>query len=527
MVEKLGIVSKPRNSWRLFSVALILSGLMVWGIEHIVVARGFLSFQENLNRNATHLADGNNKAVVLGSMIMMGSINPIIRDTAQGVLKPGNPQVMALLTRLEEAYGLGNIRVINRAGEVVAYYTKLSKSAVGKNRSSRPYFVAAMKGEASMYAALGHTSGERGFYIAAPILEKGAIINVSSLGFDSKPAPEAAKLAVSGVVGAVVAKLGFEEVDRLLKQDTAALAVVSPEGVVFASNVAAWQFQVLGRQKNIDLLKNEQRVNTAFEKNAPRLLKVDDRGWLLEKGHSLKMVSATIDWKDPQGSWRLVGFADPRKIFGNMARILVGVLCFAFILLCDDWWRARQRVAERTAELEKANLHLAALSHTDGLTGLSNRRHFDKVLNEEWLRAKRSGQPLALMLIDVDHFKKFNDHYGHQAGDKCLQSIASILQSSAQRAGDMAARYGGEEFCLLLADTNAEIGPQLAEAVRHSIESLRMPHELSPSGIVTVSIGIAVMVPEAGYDAESLLHYADKALYCAKNDGRNRVVLAG
>jgi diguanylate cyclase (GGDEF)-like protein len=525
LVEKLSIVSKRRNALRLFSVALILSVLMVWGIEQIVVARSFKSFQENLNRNATRLADGKNKSVVLGSMIMMGSINHIIRDTAQGALKPSNPEVMALLTRLEVAYGLSNIRVINQEGEVVAYYTKSSKSAVGKNRSIRPYFTAAMKGEASMYAALGHTSGERGFYIAAPILEKDAAIDVSSLGFEGKPTSRVAK-AAPNVIGAVVAKLGFEEVDRLLQQDKSALAVVSPEGVVFASNVAAWQYQVLGRQQNIDLLKNEQRVNAAFEMNPPHLMAVDDRGWLWEKGHSLKMVSSTIDWKDPQGSWRLVGFADTHNFFGNIARILVGVLCFAFILLCNDWWLARQRVAERTADLEEANRHLAALSHTDGLTRLSNRRHFDKVLTEEWLRAKRNGQPLTLMLIDVDHFKKFNDHYGHQAGDRCLQSIASSLQSSAQRAGDMAARYGGEEFCLLLADTNAEIGQQLAEAVRHSIELLCIPHALSPSGIVTVSIGVAVMVPEAGHDAESLLHFADKALYCAKNDGRNRVVLA-
>lgn len=178
---------------------------------------------------------------------------------------------------------------------MVAYYTKLSKSAVGKNRSSRPYFVAAIKGEASIYAALGYTSGERGFYIAAPILEKDATIDVSSLGFDGKPTSGAAKVAAPSIVGALVAKLGFEEVDRLLKQDTTALAVVSPEGVVFASNVTAWQFQVLGHQKNIDLLKNEQHVNAVFERSPPRLLNVDGRGWLLEKRHSLKMVSATID----------------------------------------------------------------------------------------------------------------------------------------------------------------------------------------------------------------------------------------
>lgn len=518
MVGELSEMSRFRNALRPFTVALVLSVMMVWAIEQIIVARGVGSFQESVNRHAAHLADGNNKAVVLGSMIMMGSINQVIRDTAQGSLKPSNHQAIALLTRLEEAYALSNIRIINAAGEVVAYVTKLNESAIGKNRSSRPYFIAAMKGVPSMYGALGHTSGERGFYIAAPVLKKDAPINVISLGFEAKPTTEAPMSVANGIVGAVVAKLDFKEVDRLLSQESSPLAVVSPEGVIFATNRPAWQFRVLGTKQDLAAIRNDQRVSKAYEKGAPQLLEIDQ--------NTLKMAQAPIDWKDPQGAWRLVGFAEPAKIFSNTERILAGVICFAFILMLQDWMQARQRVAKRTVELEEANLHLESLSNTDGLTKLSNRRHFDEVFAEEWMRARRNEQSLALMVIDVDYFKRFNDCYGHPAGDKCLENVANVLKSNTRRPGDLAARYGGEEFCLLLPDTSAANALQLAREVRRAIEILHMPHELSPLGMVTVSIGVAAMLPDSSQDAASLLHAADSALYRAKSEGRNRVVSA-
>lgn len=208
----------------------------------------------------------------------------------------------------------------------------------------------------------------------------------------------------------------------------------------------------------------------------------------------------------------------------------IGRLSSAFSRMAERLARytdnLEQRVAERTAELEEANRKLAALSATDGLTGLANRRRFDEVLNGEWARARRTEQPLAIVMLDVDHFKKYNDHYGHQAGDECLKSVACMIRAQARRAGDLAARYGGEEFALVLADTDATTARHLAEAVRHTIEAMDVPHELSSFGKVTVSIGVAIMEAGADMDAQGILRAADEALYRAKHAGRNRIELA-
>ena len=184
-----------------------------------------------------------------------------------------------------------------------------------------------------------------------------------------------------------------------------------------------------------------------------------------------------------------------------------------------------QRVAERTAQLEEANHKLATLSATDGLTGLANRRRFDEVLASEWSRATRSQQPLAVIMIDVDHFKKYNDCYGHQAGDECLKTIACVLQEGTRRVSDLAARYGGEEFSVVLPNTETEVAHSIAEAMRQAIETLNMPHEQSPLGKVTVSIGVALKSIGYGSDADGLVRAADEALYSAKDKGRNCVIL--
>lgn len=183
-----------------------------------------------------------------------------------------------------------------------------------------------------------------------------------------------------------------------------------------------------------------------------------------------------------------------------------------------------QRVAERTAQLELANLRLATLSSTDGLTGLANRRQFDEVLQAECVRSARSGQPLALVMLDVDHFKAYNDCYGHQGGDDCLIAVARALGSTARRASDLVARYGGEEFAMILPDTSAEAARGIGEALRCAIETLALPHERAPRGSVTVSVGVALL--GAGGNSYTLIGASDGALYRAKHAGRNRVVLA-
>jgi diguanylate cyclase (GGDEF)-like protein/PAS domain S-box-containing protein len=172
---------------------------------------------------------------------------------------------------------------------------------------------------------------------------------------------------------------------------------------------------------------------------------------------------------------------------------------------------------------------LAALATSDSLTGLANRRHFDDRLREEWARAKRDDTPLSLLLIDVDHFKKFNDQYGHQAGDACLHSVAQILAGEARRPADLAARYGGEEFVLLLPSTDAEGCALVGERVRGALCELAMPHATNPpSKRVTVSLGGATDLAAASTaECTSLVEAADRALYAAKDGGRDRLVMSG
>lgn len=184
------------------------------------------------------------------------------------------------------------------------------------------------------------------------------------------------------------------------------------------------------------------------------------------------------------------------------------------------------RVAERTEELQILNRKLEALSTTDGLTGIANRRHFDNMLESEWSRAARSGQPLALALLDVDWFKKYNDHYGHQAGDECLRRVAAVLAGNICRTGDMVARYGGEEFVFIAPATDGDSAMRMARKVCSALQELDLSHKLSAFGCVTVSIGVAFVIPGEGLAPDVLVKAADEALYKAKEYGRNRAVLA-
>lgn len=179
---------------------------------------------------------------------------------------------------------------------------------------------------------------------------------------------------------------------------------------------------------------------------------------------------------------------------------------------------------ERTLQLQALNDKLEALSITDALTGIANRRRFNDVLAAEWSRAARLGQPLAVALIDVDWFKPYNDHYGHQRGDECLHAVAQCIAATVCRTGDLVARYGGEEFVFIAPNTDNAAALSMATKVCEAIQALALPNERSDFGLVTVSIGVAAVVPGEGGSAQ-LLKRADDALYRAKQQGRNRVVL--
>jgi diguanylate cyclase (GGDEF)-like protein len=182
------------------------------------------------------------------------------------------------------------------------------------------------------------------------------------------------------------------------------------------------------------------------------------------------------------------------------------------------------KLAEREEELKIANQHLDELASLDGLSGLANRRGFDRELEREWQRAVERREALALMMIDVDHFKLFNDRYGHVAGDTCLRAVGETLSLVTLENAVLVARYGGEEFALLLPGLDIEWAKALAEDARRAVEDLLISHAESPCGHVTVSIGVESLVPESYQTSADLVEAADRALYDAKRRGRNKVV---
>lgn len=179
-------------------------------------------------------------------------------------------------------------------------------------------------------------------------------------------------------------------------------------------------------------------------------------------------------------------------------------------------------------DYKNAQMALQQQATMDGLTGLANRRSFDEKLHIEWSRSQRYGEPIALILADVDYFKRYNDYYGHQGGDECLKSVAGILRREVFRPTDMAARYGGEEFAIILPGTDLQGALTVAERLRADMERSALPHAASEVGPwVTLSIGVAAMVPDREALSATLVAKADKALYKAKGSGRNLVRAGG
>ena len=176
-----------------------------------------------------------------------------------------------------------------------------------------------------------------------------------------------------------------------------------------------------------------------------------------------------------------------------------------------------------TDQLNEANRMLQKLSATDGLTGIANRRMYDELAIREWRRCERMKKPLALVMIDVDNFKLFNDKYGHQVGDECLKAVAAQVGKAAPRATDLAARYGGEEFVLVLGETDTDGAKWIANRLRQQVSDLNIPHYATESRHVTISSGVASVVPSGAHSLDILLKSADYALYQAKESGRDRV----
>ena len=219
--------------------------------------------------------------------------------------------------------------------------------------------------------------------------------------------------------------------------------------------------------------------------------------------------------------------AYPGLIFVFGLTLGLGFLGFRLLRLLGQRLETEKELQQTQAALQQLNLELEKMALQDGLTGLANRRQFDLALNDEFNRAIREHSPLALLMIDVDAFKQFNDLHGHPAGDECLRRISAVTKSCLRRAGDLAARYGGEEIAVLLPKTDLAGALKVAARIRQNVRDLQIDHAAGPAGMLTVSCGVNSITPVRSKDLPlDLLEGADRALYIAKTEGRDRIVAA-
>lgn len=266
-----------------------------------------------------------------------------------------------------------------------------------------------------------------------------------------------------------------------------------------------------------------------FMEQARALTQLPDQELALQKRHAAYILSVTegslltlleeTTNEFQQKSERTISRLQQITLYSLFSAFLVLLLEAIFI------FRPMVKAIEREKkELLVLNQELELHSLSDGLTGVANRRHFDNRVRLEWSKAEREQAPLALLMLDIDFFKSYNDTYGHLAGDDCLKQVACAVAATVKRPGDLTARYGGEEFAVLLPGTDATGALTLAEQVRRSVEELQIPHSGSRiSAFVTVSIGTAVAVPAPRTNVNVLIAAADSALYQAKANGRNKV----
>lgn len=407
---------------------------------------------------------------------------------------------MALFDHAATAEYFGSLIVVNKNGDIVADSTSIIPHAV--NLSDREHF------------KVHRDDPNVGLYISRPI---------RSRLFDTNPYIITLSRRLNdphgGFDGVIVGSLRLAYFRHLFYNLN-----LGPHGSV---TLLRDDFRVIARQPfNLDVIDRDLS-NTPINaemKRAPSGSFVGVAGldhvrrfYVYRRVGDLPLIlNVAFSVDDIYAKWRAKA---------ELTVALLLILCGAMVGLCILLRRELYRRIDTEACLNRAIEQISHLAATDGLTGLPNRRSFDAAIDQEWRRAIREATPIALLMMDADCFKLFNDTYGHQQGDQVLRAIASCVQSTIRRPADLAARYGGEEFVVLLPSTEAAGAAMIAERIRVAVAARGMEHTNSPAGIVTVSIGVAVRHPRHPDPPGALIAAADDALYDAKLAGRNRVAV--
>jgi diguanylate cyclase (GGDEF)-like protein len=403
----------------------------------------------------------------------------------------GEARRLALFDGSAGARGFGAMRVLNERGRVVADSSK-SSPAVG-DFSDRDFF------------RVHQMDKDTGLFISSPwVTEEGEHV-ISLSRRISQPDG-----SFGGVVVGNVSLAYFHDLFRNLQLGPeVAVALLSTDGTVLMRQ----PFSIAMIGTNIGsraLLANVAQTSTGYYRSISAVDGIE-KLFVYQQIGKLPLIAVQGISMDAifAGWWREIW------LLGALLLIL-SILTLGLIF----------SLASALKRRHAAETRLAILAATDSLTGLSNRRRFDEALDSEWRRGLRSKTAVALILIDVDHFKSYNDAFGHQAGDAALATVAKCISESARRAGDLCARYGGEEFAVLLPEVDMEGAIQVAEKIRARVLAEKGQHLDGANRVPTVSLGVASMSPNDLLSASDLVKSADLALYDAKRDGRNRTVSA-
>jgi diguanylate cyclase (GGDEF)-like protein len=488
LARRKDMASRP---WRLSAKLLILSSVVtVIGFSAICasVMLDMRRGEEELARQTLeNLASGIDSDI--GRNVELYDLS--LRAVASNMVAPEIYEVskpirqLILFDHAATAKHFGGIQVFNADGRLTIDASTLDP--VPEDRSDEEYF------------KVHRDQPDVGLFISRPMLHHGAYAIVLSRRITSDDG------RFLGVVAGSIRFSYFHDLfSRLNLGQDDIITVFRRDGTVIMRT--PFDLDVIG--KNLGYLPNVQRVlsepsgsytGVATAAHQPRL-------YIWRDGTRPLVVLVGKPWDDILRLWRI----EVTRIGAIMLALVVFVLAVTLFL-------ARE-IGRRAAAEDK----LEELATTDALTGLRNRRKFDTAIETEWRRAARQKMPLALLMIDADHFKSYNDTFGHQAGDDVLVGIAICISDSVRRAGDCAARYGGEEFAVLLPGLPPADAFQMAEKIR-----LKVQQWFGDTAITTVSIGVASVVPDDTMDWTRLVAAADKALYAAKADGRNCSVLAG
>lgn len=486
--------SRPtRRPERLLILGSALTALLIVGMVAALLIHEHATALQTAKRtanNITQLIDADvQRNIELYDMALKGLIAATERSDLQDV--SASIRHLILFDRATAAPYKGDIQLLDANGEVIADASVLAPKK--ENFADRDYFKAQRK------------NPDLGLYISRPFMARCVCDDKWRIAFSRRLSGPDGRFQ-----GVAVASMRLSYFNQLFSSlnigSNSTINLINHEGIVLAQHPLLVQDlinQDFSRRPNVARMLKER------EGNFRGISSVDQQERLYtfsSVGNLPLIVAVALSSDEVFAQWRRAAL---------LVAVATGVLCMGLLWL--TWMLGKELLRRHSAEQV-----LSELAATDALTGLANRRTLDERLRLEWDRAQRSAEPLTLLMIDVDHFKAFNDRHGHHGGDEALRTVAHVIDNNIRRPADLAARFGGEEFAVVLPHTDAKGAGVIAEHIRSSVEHL--PRVAGAERPVTVSIGMSTWDKRSRTSLEAVLLSADQALYEAKHRGRNRIV---